>query len=133
MGFSPDCSVLWAHRGAANAVKCAVTCINDLSYNSEPPACTLGPCLVCALPFQQDYDRIGGRTYQGSGITEAVARATSEFFRVTHDPCIGAIVTIPPTQAPTITAMPTMVETDGGVSMQITLGFVVGIVGWLVM
>jgi hypothetical protein len=136
LGFSPDCSLLWAHRGAANAVECAATCFADLSYNGDSPTCTLGPCLACALPFQQDYDIIGGRTYAGSGITETVARACSEFFRVVHDPCVGAVVTLPPTQAPTITAMPTMVETDGGASMQVArimmLG-VVGIVGWLVM
>jgi hypothetical protein len=137
LGFSSDCSLLWAHRGAANAPLCAAICFADLSYNGDPPTCNLAPCLACALPFQEDYDRIGGRTYSGSGITESIGRPCSQFFRVTHDPCVGAIVTIPPTQAPTITAMPTVVETDGGVSMQVArssmmLGFV-GIVEWLVM
>jgi hypothetical protein len=137
LGFSPECSLLWAHRGGANAAKCAAICLNDLTYNGEPPTCTLGPCLVCSVEFQQDYDRIGGRTYSGSGITEVIPRATSEFFRVTHDPCVGAVETIPPTQAPTITAMPTMVATDGGVSIQVArstmmLGLV-GIVRWLAM
>jgi hypothetical protein len=140
LGFSPDCALLWTHRSAANALDCAATCFADFSYNGPPPTCTLGPCLACALPFQEDYDVIGGRTYAGSGFTDNVARPCSAFFSVVHDPCVGAVAvaTLPPTQAPTLTGMPTMlVETeDGGVSNGVThamLSSVVGMVGLLVL
>jgi hypothetical protein len=138
LGFSPDCALLWTHRGAANAVDCAATCFADNSYNGAAPTCALGPCLACALPFQEDYDVIGGRSYAGSGITEKVARPCSAFFPVVHDPCVGAVVTLPPTQAPTITGMPTiMVEKeDGGVSKGAThviMLSVIGMVGLLVL
>jgi hypothetical protein len=129
LGFSPDCSLLWAHRSAANALDCAAICFADFTYNGPPPTCTLGTCLACALPFQEDYDVIGGRSYAGSGITENVARPCSAFFPVVHDPCVGA-------QALTGTAgtaMPTtMIEKeDSGVKNGVThamLG-VVGMVG----
>jgi hypothetical protein len=138
LGFSPDCALLWTHRGAANnALDCAAACFADFSYNGPPPTCTLGPCLACALPFQEDYDVIGGRSYAGSGITENVARPCSAFFPVVNDPCVGAVVSLPPTQAPTLTAMPTeLVETeDGGVSNGVThvMLSVVGMVGLLVL
>ena len=65
-----------------------------------------------------------------SGIAENVARPCSTFSSIVHDPCFGAVVTLSPTQAPTITAMLTMVQKeDGGVSNGVTHAGMLSVIG----
>ena len=133
MGFSEQCSVLAAHYSATNAGDCANVCIPDTSgnivLNEAPPACALGPCLSCSANFTVAFDIIGGRTLQGSGIVERIARPCSSIYPVNHDPCIGANSTIlPPTSAPTSMQAS---NPSSGTIMTISLAFVLPLFGSL--
>ena len=111
MGFSEQCSTLTAHFSATNAALCASVCIPDLSgnivLNEASPTCALGPCLSCSVNFTVDYNLIGGRTLQGSGILEQIARPCSTLYPVNLDPCQGALATMAPTGAPQSASKPT--------------------------
>lgn len=92
LGLSTPCSTLWAHYAATNTIQCASVCISNdgnTPLNLDPPTCELADCLSCAAGFQADFDNLAGRTFQNSGITEAIARACTSFSRVDHDFCVG--------------------------------------------
>jgi hypothetical protein len=95
LGFSESCGTLWAHFSAANVALCTESCFPDpttgeVVLNGPPPTCSLESCLTCSLPFQLEMSDIAGFTMPGAGIREDIARPCSTFFRVEHDPCVGA-------------------------------------------
>jgi hypothetical protein len=111
LGFTDDCSTLWAHYGATNAVECADVCIPDPStgqslIHGDPPECAAQPCLTCTRVLQDDFNDIAGRTMWRSGITERIVLQCGDIYPVDHgDPCVGStergdVVTESPTPDP---------------------------------
>jgi hypothetical protein len=94
LGFTQECSILWAHAGATNGAKCALQCLPDSEtgltlLNGDPPECEIQACLTCQGDFRVDFDAIAGLGSYNAGITERIARDCDLFYRVTHDPCVG--------------------------------------------
>jgi hypothetical protein len=111
IGFTNDCSTLWAHYAATNSVVCGDVCLPDPStgrslLHGDPPECAAQSCLTCTRVFQGDFDDIAGRTLWRSGITERIVQYCGDIYRVDHgDPCVGTSergdeVTESPTAAP---------------------------------
>jgi len=93
LGFTDNCSTLWAHFVATNGSKCALPCFPDASgvtqLNGPAPACEPSACLICQNNFRADFDRIAGIEFPNAGITERIAASCSSFYRAIHDPCLG--------------------------------------------
>eukprot|EP00934_Nitzschia_sp_Nitz4_P000779 Nitzschia sp. Nitz4//scaffold172_size47551//4330//5428//NITZ4_007137-RA/size47551-augustus-gene-0.37-mRNA-1//1//CDS//3329538738//779//frame0 len=89
MGLTDSCGLLWAHFGAANANECATQCFGSTELNGPAPECALSDCLECAVDIRAVFDDIAGRTFQSSGIIEAIARPCEEFTYIEHDVCSG--------------------------------------------
>lgn len=93
LGFTDDCSKLWAHFVATNGSKCAVPCFPDASgatqLNGPAPVCEPSGCLACQKDFRGEFDKIAGIEFPNAGITERIAYSCSGFYRAIHDPCLG--------------------------------------------
>jgi hypothetical protein len=123
-GMTRECGLLWAHSGASTvAAGCAGSCTADpftglSELNGPAPTCAWADCLACPADFNGLFFQMSGFTMSGSGMTERTARPCSEFTRVVHDPCVGAIETISP--MPTTTASPTVAEPAASSSSSIS-------------
>jgi hypothetical protein len=115
IGFTDNCSLLWAHFAATNAELCAASCVPDpvtftIKLTEEAPTCALGSCLNCsASQFEEEFNLLAGRwrSVQNSGFSDEIPYSCDTFYLIEdHDPCVdsapAALVT--PTMSPTMSA-----------------------------
>lgn len=100
LGFTDNCSTLWAHFVATNSRNCAFQCLPGASgvteLNGPAPACEASACLSCQKDFRADFDKIAGLEFSKAGITERIAHRCNDFSRFIHDPCLGVDSDAPP-------------------------------------
>jgi hypothetical protein len=115
LGFTNQCSLLWAHFGATNLL-CAALCLPDpdslvIELHEPAPTCALLPCLNCSSSlFEDDFNILAGRTksMENSGFSDEIPLACDAFYLIEdHDPCVGAAPTFSPAPS-TPTASPTV-------------------------
>lgn len=108
LGFTNQCSLLWAHFGATNGDVCASKCIPDptssvIELFESAPTCALLPCLNCSSSqFEADFDIQAGikRSVQNSGFNDDIPLSCDSFYEIEdHDPCVGAAPTFSPAPA----------------------------------
>ena len=89
LGFTEDCSKLWADNARKTGWNCGMTClvgdILDKDFNGPPPTCALNDCLSCdekesGLIFR----KFAGRTRRSAGLLSAIARPCSEIADIRH-------------------------------------------------
>lgn len=125
LGFTDECALLWAHYGASNFHLCAEACSagfgsEEIDLTGDAPECALSECLKCSNDtFQAAFDSLSGRTMQGSGLTEAIARSCSEFTSVVHEPCGDFFCEM---------TAPTPAPTSGGFTLNMRLSLLAGLV-----
>lgn len=109
-GLSAECSLLWAHYGAATVSECSDSCNagTGSETNGPAPECALTPCPACSTAWNENFAKLSGRTLEGSGINEGTAKACSSFARIEHDPCVGA-----PTSGSDLAPTPTPASSGG--------------------
>jgi len=113
-GFTDECSWIWAHHSAAAAHYCTNECLafglsTDQETNGPAPDCKFLECPQCPFDvgFQQLFNRMIGRQYEQSGLTQQYAVPCEDFYAVNHDPCHnGPCFTT--TSAPTESAVPSV-------------------------
>jgi len=94
LGFTEDCSTLWAHFAATNGKTCAFDCFptaDGITLNGPAPECEPSSCLECQENFRDNFDDIAGIQFNKAGITERITQSCDSFYRVIHDPCVGII------------------------------------------
>jgi hypothetical protein len=127
LGFTDQCSLLWAHFGATNLL-CAASCIPDpdslmIELFKAAPTCALLPCLNCSSSqFEDDFNILAGRakSMQNSGFNDDIPLACDSFYMIEdHDPCVGAA----PTFSPAPAGVPTMSPTTSAATKEWGLSF----------
>jgi len=92
-GLGPQCALLWAHYGATLLDQCSTECNAGTSQGTNGPApeCALADCPACPVSasWNANFRSLGGRTMEGSGISDGTAKSCSRFVRIEHDPCAG--------------------------------------------
>jgi len=108
VGLGQQCALLWAHLGATLLNECSSVCTTGTSSETSgpPPQCILAECPACPAAWNANFAILSGRTLVASGISERTAQSCSQFYRINHDPCIGATTTTmgstsPPKTSPT--------------------------------
>ncbi len=114
LGFTDECSLLWAHFAATNLL-CASFCIPDpnslvIELHEAAPMCALLPCLNCSSSlFEDDFNVLAGRwrSVQNSGFNDNIPLSCDSFYLIEdHDPCVGAAPTFSPAPAGAPTMSP---------------------------
>jgi hypothetical protein len=112
LGFTDECSLLWAHFGATNLL-CASFCVADpislvIELHEAAPMCALLPCLNCSSSlFEDDFNSLAGRSVQNSGFNDDIPSSCDSFSLIEdHDPCVGAAPTFSPAPAGAPTMSP---------------------------
>jgi hypothetical protein len=107
LGFTDQCSLLWAHFGATNLL-CAALCLPDpdslvIELHEAAPTCALLPCLNCSSSqFEGDFNILAGRSrsMQNSGFNDVIPLSCDSFYLIEdHDPCVGAAPALSPAPA----------------------------------
>ena len=90
-GLGLQCALLWAHYGATLLNQCSSECNAGTTEatNGPAPECALADCPACPSSWNANFWSLGGRTLEGSGISEGTAKSCSSFVRIEHDPCVG--------------------------------------------
>jgi hypothetical protein len=129
LGFTDECSLLWAHFGATNGELCASDCTPDpdslkIELTEGAPMCALLPCLDCSTSqFENDFNILAGRSKSAtnSGFNDVIPYSCDSFYLIEdHDPCVGAAPTFSP--APS-TGVPTMSPTISAAARERGLSF----------
>jgi len=96
LGLSTECSLLYAHLGAATVETCGNACQAEViagtaeATNLAPPTCNLTPCMDCPSSWNIFFDDMAGLSLERAGIAEKTAKPCSKFAHIEHDACVGA-------------------------------------------
>lgn len=110
MGFTDECSRLWAHYTVANTLLCAGSCITksgEVLLAGDPPACEYTSCVTCAqdkYPLDSVLYELSGYTLVGGSVLDRKPFPCSDYDPLKLDPCVDA-VPAPPTVSPAPTGM----------------------------
>jgi hypothetical protein len=111
IGYSQQCSKLWAHAVASTTQLCASQCQTEAPYNGPAPTCSFSSCIQCKdTTVETEFALYAGRMNPRSGLTANIAYPCSSFSNVIQDPCDGKVTDYSslsgysPTSAPTKTS-----------------------------